>query len=280
MKTIVPFKPLAALLLLLLILSQTNGAAQSIPPKPNPPRLVNDYANLLSLQQVDQLENKLVRFNDTTSTQIAIVIVNSLGGYDKASFAYEIGEQWGVGQQGFNNGIVVLLKPKTAGESGEIFIATGYGLEGAIPDAITKRIIENEMKPLFMEDDYFTGLDHGTNALMALASGEYSADQYKKSTETPTWAFLIPLIIFILILVLFRSQGNKYYSAGKKSIPWWTALWILNSMGKSNSGSWGEFKGCKGGFGGGFGGGGGSGGGGFGGFGGGSFGGGGAGGSW
>jgi len=129
-------KPFTSILLILLIISQITGYGQTIPARPDPPRLVNDFANILTEAQINQLENKLVYFNDTTSTQIAIVIVNSLDGYDKASYAYEIGEKWGVGQQGFNNGIVILLKPKTESESGEVFIATGYGLEGAIPDAI------------------------------------------------------------------------------------------------------------------------------------------------
>ncbi|MDD5695944.1 MAG: TPM domain-containing protein, partial [Bacteroidales bacterium] len=195
-----------ALMLLFLVAVPITAFSQNIPERPYPPRLVNDFTGLLSEDQIRYLEDKLVHFNDTTSTQIAIVIVNSLGGNDKAAYAYEIGETWGVGQKGFNNGIVVLLKPKTTSESGDVFIATGYGLEGAIPDALAERIVNNEMIPAFRQNDYFTGLDNAVNILMSLASGEYTAEQYEKQIETSPWAFLIPLIIFIIVFAIFSGK--------------------------------------------------------------------------
>ncbi|MBE0647969.1 MAG: TPM domain-containing protein [Bacteroidales bacterium] len=245
--------------------------SQEIPPRPDPPRLVNDLAGVLTAEQVQQLERKLVNFNDTTSTQITVVTVKSLNGYDKADFAYKIGEQWGVGQKGKNNGIVVLVKPKYGNERGEAFIASGYGLEGAIPDAIGKRIIEYEMIPNFAENNYYGGLDAATTTLMGLAAGEFTADQYVKRGEKSPYAFLIPLLIMGVVFFLIRSSRARSHSVGK-NIPFWTAFWLLGSMG-GHSGSWNNFHSGSGGFGGG-------GGGGFGGFGGGSFGGGGAGGSW
>ncbi len=246
--------------------------AQEVPPRPVPPRLVNDLAGLFTPQQVNALEQKLVSFNDSTSTQITVVILKSLNGADKGWMAYSIGEQWGVGQKGFNNGIVVLLKPKIGNEKGEVFIATGYGLEGAIPDAITKRIVENEMIPAFKQNDYYQGIDNAVNALMALAAGEYTADQYKKKTDGSPLAALIPILIIIALFLFIGNNRNKSYTAGK-NLPLWTTLWMMSQMGKgSSSGSWGNFRSGGGSFGGG--------GGGFGGFGGGSFGGGGAGGSW
>ena len=245
--------------------------SQEIPPRPDPPRLVNDLAGVLTAEQVQRLERKLVDFNDTTSTQITIVTVKSLNGYDRAEFAFKIGEQWGVGQKGKNNGIVVLVKPKYGNERGQAFIASGYGLEGAIPDAIGERIVQLEMIPNFAENNYFGGLDAATTTLMDLASGEFTADQYVKKTQKSPYTFLIPLIIMGIVFFLIRSSRARSHSVGK-SIPFWTAFWLLGSMG-GNSGSWNNFHSGGGGFGGG-------GGGGFGGFGGGSFGGGGAGGSW
>ncbi len=250
--------------------------AQDIPPRPQPPRLVNDLADILSPQQEQSLENKLVRFNDTTSNQITIVTVNSLGDYDPAMFAYEIGKEWKVGQKKFDNGVVVLVKPKRGDrDRGKAFIAVGYGLEPAIPDAIAKRIVENEMIPAFKRNNYYEGLNKATNVLMQLASGEISAKGYAKKTGSKGTYTFIPFLVIIIVIILMKVFGNRSSGMGSKggrgSSGLWTGLWLGSMMGGSHSGSWGGFSGGGSGFGGG---------GGFGGFGGGSFGGGGAGGSW
>ncbi|MBU2650245.1 MAG: TPM domain-containing protein [Bacteroidetes bacterium] len=261
-------------IIIALVFSQEIAIAQDIPPRPDPPRLVNDFTGTLSSTEVNALEYKLVAFNDTTSNQIAVVLVNSLNGMDKAEFADRIGESWKVGQKAFDNGIVVLVKPKKGNENGEVWIAIGYGLEGAIPDATVNRIIDIEMIPRFRENDYYGALDQGTNVLMGLAAGEFSSDEYaSQSLESPLLG-IIPLLLFIFVIFLIFRIRNRSHSVGK-DMPFWTAL-LLGSMlsGKnSHSGNWGSFRSGGGGFGGG-------GGGGFGGFGGGSFGGGGAGGSW
>jgi len=249
------------------------AAAQMLLPKPDPPRLVNDYAGVLGSAQAEALENKLVAFNDSTSNQIAVVIVNDLKGYDRSEFAYTVARQWGIGQGDFNNGILVLVKTKTKESSGQIFIATGYGLEGAIPDLACSDIIDREILPRFREGDYYGGLNAGTDVLMALAAREYSYDNYKKNVPSgmiPSMAFIIILVIVIILASAGNSNNRHIRRTGTQGLP----LWLLLSMmggGKSHGGSFGGFSG-----GGHIGGGGG----GFGGFGGGSFGGGGAGGSW
>ncbi|MEI4426640.1 TPM domain-containing protein, partial [Streptococcus agalactiae] len=83
--------------------------------------------------QVQQLELKLSDFANKTSNQIAVVVVPELYGMDKAQLAYQIGQDWGVGQKKFNNGLIILIKPKTEDSRGEVFIAPGYGLEGVLP---------------------------------------------------------------------------------------------------------------------------------------------------
>jgi uncharacterized protein len=235
-----------------------------VPARPDPPRLVNDLAGLLSTDQAAAMESMLVAFSDSTSNQIAVVILSDLMGYDKAELAFRIGQEWGVGQKDFNNGIVVLLKPKQGSTRGEVFIATGYGLEGAIPDAIANRIIDQEMIPRFRENDYYGGLMDGLGVLMKLASGEISKEGYGGGTEPGKIAPLILIILIILIIIFISSNGKRKMHSIGGTIPWWM---YLPQTGGSRS-SWGG--------GGGFGGGGG----GFGGFGGGGFGGGGAGGSW
>ena len=258
-------------LLLSLLLCAAQGFSQGIPSRPEPPRLVNDFADILAQGEERRLERKLVSFNDSTSKQIVIVTVKSLEGYDKADYAYRIGQTWGVVQKGKENGIVVLVKPKYENEPGQVFIAPGYGLEAVIPDALCKRIVEKEMIPYFREENYYGGLDAATSTLMSLSRGEFTADSYLKNQGKNPAAYFIPFLIIAGVFFLIRMSRARSHSIGK-SIPFWTAFWLLGGLGgRSHSGSWGNFSSGSGPFGGG---------GGFGGFGGGSFGGGGAGGSW
>jgi uncharacterized protein len=251
-------------------------AAQEFPDKPVPAKLVNDLAGLLSPEEVDALEQKLVAYDDSTSTQIAVVTIRDLQGYEVADYAQRLAEKWGIGQKGLDNGILILIKPKTSESShGEVSIAQGYGLEGVIPDIICGQIIDYEILPEFRNGNYYQGLDKATSTLMSLASGEFPADQYgrPKGDDLTGLAPLIFFIIFIIIIMFIRgSGGSNNKNIGRKGLPLWMLLTMMNSGSKSHNGSWGGFSG-----GGGFGG---RGGGGFGGFGGGSFGGGGASGSW
>ncbi len=265
-----PTKHINALLVSIFFLWGLSSFAQELPDKPIPPRLVVDYAGVLNRSETNHLEQKLVAFNDTTSNQIAVVIIKSLNGLNKEVFADRLGEKWGVGRKGKDNGILILIKPKRGNERGQVRISVGYGLEGAVPDALTKRIIEQEMIPYFENNDYFTGLDRGTDVIMALSTGEFTADEYAAKSGSPWAGLIVPIIVIIIIFMLMRRNSRKYYSTGGQQLPFWTALWLGSTMSRhGQSGSWGSFNSGSGGFGGGFGG-----------FGGGSFGGGGAGGSW
>jgi uncharacterized protein len=263
------------LILFFFLISGTWAFAQDLPDPQDPPRLVNDFAGVLSPDQANALETKLVRFNDSTSTQIAVVIVKSLNGYDVNDFAQRLGQKWGIGQKGKKNGVVLVVKPKYPNEKGFYSIQTGYGLEGVLPDATCKRIESNEMLPEFKKGDYFTGIDKATSTIMSITKGEFTADQYnKRKGKSSPYGILIPFIIMIVVFFLIKGSQGRAHSMGGKNLPFWTALFLLGSMGRGgHSGSWDNFSSGSG-----FGGGGG--GGGFGGFGGGSFGGGGAGGSW
>jgi uncharacterized protein len=253
--------------LLLSLAAGIPALAQEIPARPKPERLVNDLASVLSSSDAASLEAKLVAFDDSTSTQIAIVIVDDLQGYDRSEYAHKLASEWGVGQKGKNNGIMVLVKPKTTSSDGKVFIEPGYGLEGVIPDLACSDIIEREMIPRFKENDYYGGLDAGTNVLMALASKEFSANGYHKKghSEIPVAGIIFIVILLIIVLSSSSNSGNKNIgSRGTSSLPFWMLMGGLG--GSSSGGGWGSSSG--------------GGGGGFGGFGGGSFGGGGAGGSW
>ena len=277
-------KILPTLLLFVMALSfcLVSIAQEEFPARPEPPRLVNDFAGLLSSEQQSQLENKLVGFNLKTSTQISIVTVKSLSGYEKADYAFKLSEKWGIGQKGKNNGILILVKPKYDNEKGEVFVAVGYGLESVVPDAVARQTLVNkEMLPAFKQNDYFTGLDRCADVLISLTSGEFTAEQYVKSNNKEgkgrksesNGSFIVIVIVMIIIFILKRGSNGRSHGIGStKGIL--GGLLLMNMLGGNrHHGSWSDFSG-----GGGFGGG--SSGGGFGGFGGGSFGGGGAGGSW
>ncbi|MBC7654771.1 MAG: TPM domain-containing protein [Oligoflexus sp.] len=243
------------------------GFSQNFPAKPN--KLVNDFTNTLNSTQIANLEKKLVAFDDSTSIQVSVVLIQSLEGYDIQDYGYQLGRAWGIGGKDKNTGILVLV----AKGDRKVTIQTGYGMEGALPDAIAKRIIENEIKPDFKSGDYFGGLDVGTNAIISYTKGEYKNTEPKKSKKGSGFPVgLVVLVVIVVIALISKGSGgggggrNVIGGRGGANIFWWSLLAGMASSGRSGGG---------GGFGGGS-----SGGGGFGGFGGGSFGGGGASGSW
>lgn len=240
-------------------------AQEGIPDVPNPPRLVNDLAGLLGQSEIQSLEEKLTRLNDSTGVQIAVVIVPTLNGYDPADFAQRLGQKWGVGGSKFDNGFVVLVKPKSSSEKGEAFIATGYGVEQYVPDATAWQIVNNEMIPYFRQNDYYGGIDAAIQTLSKFVKGEFTADSYGKSKGPNTIILVFIILLIIAILFIFRNRNDRYTinrgGGGPVIFPW------IGGGGNSGGGGWSNWGG--GGSSGGFGG-----------FGGGGFGGGGAGGSW
>ena len=183
--------------------------AGAFPSRPVPPRLVNDYAGLFSSYQRQELEGMLVEFDDTTSNQIAVITTLDLEGYDIAEYATRIGIEWQVGSEKFDNGIVIVVKPKTACSGGEVFIATGYGLEGAIPDAYAKRIINDIMIPHFINEDYFGGIKTACVTLMKLASGEVSEVREGEDDLASIMVSVVALILLIFIVSLFVGNDNN-----------------------------------------------------------------------
>lgn len=262
---------LAAMLLTCAVLT-----VPAIPKKPVPQRLVNDYCGILDYSQRIALERKLTAFNDSTSNQITVVTVEDLEGLSASEYATELGHAWGVGSEKSDNGIVVLVKPKTADSPGQVNISVGYGLEGAIPDSYAKRIVSNEMIPAFQKGDYYTGIDNACSVLMKLASGEISEPPGMNSGAS-MWLLLIVLIIIISVIRSRNKGGGNNSGGGKKFIndkgDFIKGLIIGSILNDSGGSRHYHHDGFGGGDFGGFGGG-------FGGFGGGDFGGGGASGSW
>lgn len=255
-------------LILILCLPFWSRAVGALPPKPNPPRLVNDFAGLLSEDQKVMLEQKLLAFSDSTSNEMAVVTVDDMGGDIIEDYAYDLAKAWGIGKSKNDNGILLLISMQER----KFRIEVGSGLEGAVPDIICAQIIRNRMRPAFQQGDYFTGINNATDDLAAASRFEYKADPNEKRSgeESIPVGFIILMILFIILFIYLMSRRRSQYYVSRKGYRDWD----------NNGGGFfpGGFIG-----GGGFSGGGGFGGdsgGGFGGFGGGGFSGGGASGDW
>lgn len=242
--------------------------AKEPPRRPVPPRLVNDFAGMLSAAEAAALEAKLVAYNDSTSTQIAIVIEPTIEGEDIFDYSLRLASAWGVGQKGKDNGILLFI----AAQDRQLYIQTGYGAEGFLPDALAKRIIENVIKPAFRQGQYYAGLNEAVTVIMKLGAGEYSAEQVGgKSTGMPWGTIIFFIFLFIIMSSIFNKTNRRndddedggYGRGGRYDMnPRPGGGWVIFPGGGGGGSGWG------------------GGGGGFGGFGGGGFGGGGAGGSW
>ncbi len=250
--------------LLLFVFVQSFG--QNIPERPNPPQLVNDKLQLLTPDQQQVLEQKLLDFEKRTSNQIAIVTTDDIAGMDAGDYAVELGKKWGVGNKNFNNGVVFLVYRSKDNTTRKVFIASGIGLEGVLPDYTCSEIVNNEVRPYLKGGDYYRAFDNGTDAIIKATEGKYTAPEGYGKQKAPS-LFKILLIIFLIILFLSiiskgGGGGGSYMSRrGYRGFTGPTIFWTGGGGGWGGGGSSG-------------------GGGGFGGFGGGGFGGGGAGGDW
>lgn len=257
---------LATLFIILYSLFSISAQDLKLPAQPDPPRLVIDMAGMLNPDEANALENKLVAYNDSTSTQIVVLIINSLDGADEAEYATEIIHKWGIGQKGKDNGVLLLISKNDH----KIFIATGRGVEANLPDIVDKRIIDHVITPQFKAGHFYAGINGATDEMIARLSGQFVNDDQKETNTKPFGhAKLIALVIVLIILFFIffgGGGGGQTYNSGGSSFLWGALLG--SALGGGRGGGFGD--------GGGFGGGGG----GFGGFGGGDSGGGGAGGGW
>lgn len=265
------FKKIKNFILVLLLFSSQIilGQNSDFPEKPNPPRLVNDFTMTLSQEETSALEQKLRNYNDTTSSQIAIVVVKSIGDYEINQYATELAMKWGIGQKGKNNGILILW----ATANRKIYIATGYGMEEKVPDIIAKRIVNELIIPNFKLGQYYQGLNVATDEIIARMSGQFKGDDKQDDGKFPFVFFIILLFVLLIFMYIARKnggRGNRFNDRNRGGGFMGGGMpWIITNSGGSSWGGGGDS-----------GWGGGDSGGGFGGFGGGDFGGGGAGGDY
>ena len=246
------------------VFSFTSAVAQNVIERSNPPVLVTDLAGVLSPEQKQALENKLVAIDDASSNQIAVVILPTLDGNPIEEYATKLFRTWGIGNKKSRNGVLLLI----AIQDKKIRIEVGYGLEGAIPDITANSIIDNDIKPAFRQQAYYEGIDKATDDIAKAAVGEYKEARPKKTRSKSKGSGGLFLIILIIILAVLRNGrgggGSNIGRSGFSDVATGMLLGSLLGGGGRGGGGWGD----------------GGGGGGFGGFGGGSSGGGGAGGSW
>jgi uncharacterized protein len=240
-----------------------------IPPRPSPPKLVNDLADVMNADQEARLEQKLEAFDRETSIPIVVVTINTLDGREVHSYNLELAQKWQAGDKEKDNGVVILAAIKDR----KMNIAVGYGMEGVLPDGLASRIIKNEIAPSFKEGNYYEGFNKGTDAIIKVSKGEYKNDKKQEKKGKGGTAGIIIFIIIIIIIAIRKGGGNnrggRYMSRGGAGdfMTGWIIGSLLNSGGRS-SGGWGGSGGSSGGDWGGSG------------FGGGDFGGGGASGGW
>lgn len=172
---------LAELSLPVSVAAQSEAATQSVeglPARPSPFRFVTDEAKLLSAADAKTLESGLRRYADNTGTQIVLVTVPTLGGRSVADYGRALGQAWGVGQRGKNNGIVLLL----SGQERKVTIQPGSGLQSVITPELTARVINEQMTPSFKQGNYFAGLRTGLNTLMLAANPESNPQKNQPAT--------------------------------------------------------------------------------------------------
>jgi uncharacterized protein len=261
------FKRLSVLLLFIVLTTQNVFAQFDIPPIPKEQTSVYDYIDLLSPSQKSHLEQKLIKYSDTTSTQIVVAIISTAKGENMGLLAPKWAHKWKIGQAKEDNGVFILL----AKEDRKIWISPGYGVEHRLTAGITGQLTRDVIIPEFKKDDYYSGLDKGTDAVFEVLKGEYKGTRSSHTDDGfPVIIIIFLIIMFVIFLIAIskhrRGGGNNGSNGRSSSI---LDAIILSQMGR------GSYGGRSGGFGGS------SGGGGFGGgFGGGGFSGGGAGGSW
>ncbi|UJH66418.1 TPM domain-containing protein [Allomuricauda sp. SCSIO 65647] len=243
----------------LFLLCATIGWAQfTIPEKPTEQTSVYDYVSLLSTNEKTALEQKLIRYADSTSTQIVVAIISSTEGENINYLVAQWGQKWGIGQADKDNGVLILL----AKDDRRIAINTGYGVEGSLTDAMSKRIIETIIIPEFKQGDYYGGLDAGADAIFQVLTGEFKEERTFGNDQGFPFRALVPFIIFFVIFIILASRRNRggrnnRGGRGGRGLDIWDII-ILSNMGRGGyrggSSGGGGFGG--GGFGGGFGGGG------------------------
>ncbi|MGU5675506.1 TPM domain-containing protein [Aeromonas hydrophila] len=222
-----------ALLSCLLLWTAVVSAAPTFPALSG--RVV-DEANLMSRKQAHQLTQKLAAFEKRSGIQLVVVSIDTLAGDTIEEYGYQLGRHWGIGQKGKDNGVLLLI----AQDERKVRIEVGYGLEGALPDAIAANIIQTRILPAFKRGDMVAGVVAGSQAIMQALAGEYKpVDNASKDKLGGPWLFILMVIVMI---VLHNLRGGGGGGRGGRR----RAAYLAGGFGAGRSG--GGFGGGGGGF--------------------------------
>ncbi len=173
---------------------------------------VNDFTNTLTQEEKNYLERELQAFYKKTSTQIVVLIIPSLEGYPLEMYSYEVAEKNKIGTKGNDNGILFLIAKKDK----KMRIEVGYGLEGALPDALASSILRNKVAPYFKRNEYFKGIVSGLRSIVAATKGEYVNTKKEEKVKDKGHSFLFYLIFFLIFFFFsrFRGPGGLIFLGG------------------------------------------------------------------
>lgn len=231
----------SALLMMVLALTPCLLAAQDFPSEPV--GMVNDFANIFSSSERQQLETKLRNYRDSTTNVIAIATLPDLQGYDIQQVGTQLFNDWRMWHEERYNGVLIVIAPNER----KMRIEVGYGLEGAIPDVMAGRIIRNVLTPAFRKGDYYSGLDRATSIMIELAQGEYEGDLTSSSSEDDDISSAIIFILFIIFVIYsIMRKGGGGRGRRRRTLGSGGHIWI-GSGGFSGGSSGGGFGGFSGG---------------------------------
>ncbi len=244
--------------ILIVIVPEEAGFSQDVK-IPKLLRRVTDFTNTLSASELDAVEQDLARFEDSTSTQLVVVMIPTLGDQSIEDFALRTAELNGVGQKKRDNGVLLLIVK----DDRKMRIEVGYGLEGVLPDGLAGQIIRREITPYFRSGDYYSGIKAGSDAIMLATRNEYKAEPKRKTTDL-SWIFGLLFFAFIFYMMMHRARRSMgmmrggripmYYGGGfpRSGSSWGSSGGRrLDSESGSGSSGFGGFSGGGGSFGGG-----------------------------
>lgn len=187
-----------------------------IPEKPKIIYPVNDYANILTEEQQNKLNNKLISYSDSTSTEIIVCIVKTLNGDDINYVGAKWGEKWQIGQKYKNNGILLLI----ASDDHKLAIQNGRGVEDAMTDYTSSTIIHQYMIPYLQQNDYYGAINSGTDQIIKVLQGKFKAADNPEDTDDTTSGIIVAVFIFFIILLYIlmhkNNRNNTYYDRNGK----------------------------------------------------------------
>ena len=245
---------LSIYLLLVIPVFAQSGEHKAIPDLPSTPRLVNDFADMLSPDEEALLETKLLKFENESSNEVTIVTVSNLDEMEVSAYALELGRKWNIGKEKKKNGVLLLASK----DDRKVNISPGYGLSGVLPDITCGRIIRQYMVPDFKSQQYYQGFDKATTAIIAASKGEFTNDE-PNATASKKGFTLFKLIFIIIALMIYfffrRNSGNMYVSRrgyGSMGGAWLGGGLLGGGFGgggdDNNSSGFGGFGGGGGGF--------------------------------